>query len=152
MEAALARRLLPFGSSKFDCFEFSLLEFGCFAFGCFVFGCFEFTLQISTMHDKNYNVGYVITITTQCRTGTVGLTDDSKVCNVEKSRYKMSRVQNERLVRYIGDYAFQAEFFEPCTPPYQKSFRLFDCRNTMYNVGRFVHSFRTVLHNTMQGQ
>ena len=44
MEAALARRPLPFGSSKFDCFEFSLLEFGCFAFGCFVFGCFEFTL------------------------------------------------------------------------------------------------------------
>ena len=80
MEATLARRPLPFVSSEFDCFESSLLEFGCFAFGCFVFGCFEFTLQISTVqistmhaYDKNYNVGYVITITTQCRTGTVGL-------------------------------------------------------------------------------
>ena len=54
----------------------------------------------------------------------VSCDDDSKVCNVEKSRYKMFRVQNKRWVRYIGDYALQAEFFEPCTPRIRSHF---DC-------------------------
>ena len=148
MEAALARRLLPFGSSKFDCFEFSLLEFGCFAFGCFVLGCFEFTLQISTMHDKNYNVGYVITITTQCRTGTVGLMIRKSAMQKNHDTKCLECRTNDWCGTLVIMH-FRRSSLNPVRPRIRSHF---DCRNTMYNVGRFVHSLRTVLHNTMQGQ